>query len=75
MSGPHRFHHVGITVSNLEASYAFYRDVLGMRFWDQEKALGTEPTEGRLDAKQSDADVTFHSLKSEAFDELTANPG
>jgi catechol 2,3-dioxygenase-like lactoylglutathione lyase family enzyme len=75
MTGPHRFHHLGITVSDLNASYAFYRDVLGMRFWDQEKALGTAPTEGRHDAKDAEADVTFHSLRSEAFDELTANPG
>ena len=75
MTGPHRFHHVGITVSNLEKSYAFYRQVLGMTFWDQEKALGTEPSEGRIDEKAADADVTFHSLRSEAFDELTANPG
>lgn len=75
MTDRYRFHHVGITVSDLNASYAFYRDVLGMTFWDQEKALGTAPTEGRNDARDAEADVTFHSLKSDAFDELTANPG
>lgn len=75
MTGHHRFHHVGVTVSDLQKSYAFYRDVVGMSFWDQEKALGTAASEGRIDEQGADADVTFHSLRSEAFDELTANPG
>lgn len=75
MTDAHRFHHMGITVSNIDRSYAFYRDVLGMRFWNQEEALGTAPSEGRHDEAANDGEVVFSSVRSEAFDTLTANPG
>src|SRR5882757_9689100 len=69
-----RFHHVGITVRDIEASYRFYRDVVGMRVWDQDMELGTHNPE-RTDAPSSDSDVTFLGIRSAAFDELTDNPG
>jgi catechol 2,3-dioxygenase-like lactoylglutathione lyase family enzyme len=33
-------HHIGITVTNLERSVAFYRDVLGMQFESQDELEG-----------------------------------
>jgi catechol 2,3-dioxygenase-like lactoylglutathione lyase family enzyme len=69
-----RFHHVGITVRDIDASYKFYRDVVGMRIWDQDAELGTfNPVRTESRAKNSDA--TFYGIKSAAFDELTDNPG
>ena len=69
-----RFHHVGITVRDIEASYCFYRDVVGMRVWDQDSQLGTQNPD-RTEMTSSSADVTFLGIQSEAFDKLTDNPG
>jgi catechol 2,3-dioxygenase-like lactoylglutathione lyase family enzyme len=69
-----RFHHVGITVRDIEASYRFYRDVVGMRLWDQDARLGTHNPD-RTEVISPTADVTFLGLRSEAFDKLTDNPG
>lgn len=69
-----RFHHVGITVRDIEASYRFYRDVVGMRLWDQDAALGTHNPD-RTETTSSSGDATFLGIQSEAFDTLTDNPG
>jgi catechol 2,3-dioxygenase-like lactoylglutathione lyase family enzyme len=68
-----RFHHMGITVRDIEASYQFYRDIVGMGVWDQDAELGTH-TE-KTEEKSNDSDVTLLGIKSAAFDELTDNPG
>ncbi len=69
-----RFHHIGITVRDIEASYRFYRDVVGMRLWDQDAQLGVSNPD-RTEAVASTGDVTFIGIQSEAFDKLTDNPG
>jgi catechol 2,3-dioxygenase-like lactoylglutathione lyase family enzyme len=69
-----RFHHMGITVRDIEASYRFYRDIVGMRVWDQDAELGTHNPE-RTEEKSSDSDIMLLGIKSAAFDELTDNPG
>jgi catechol 2,3-dioxygenase-like lactoylglutathione lyase family enzyme len=69
-----RFHHVGITVRDIEASYRFYCDVVGMRIWDQDAELGTHNPE-RTETASATADVTFLGIQSAAFDELTDNQG
>jgi catechol 2,3-dioxygenase-like lactoylglutathione lyase family enzyme len=69
-----RFHHIGITVRDIEASYRFYCDVVGMRVWDQDAQLGTHNPD-RTETVSPNADVTFLGIESEAFDKLTNNPG
>jgi catechol 2,3-dioxygenase-like lactoylglutathione lyase family enzyme len=69
-----RFHHVGITVRDIETSYKFYRDIVGMRIWDQDAELGTYNPE-RTESVSENGDATFLGIKSAAFDELTDNPG
>jgi catechol 2,3-dioxygenase-like lactoylglutathione lyase family enzyme len=69
-----RFHHMGITVSDIEASYRFYSEVVGMRVWDQEAELGTHNPNRKESASQT-SEVTFVLSQSEAFDQLTDNPG
>jgi catechol 2,3-dioxygenase-like lactoylglutathione lyase family enzyme len=69
-----RFHHVGITVRDIETSYKFYRDIVGMRIWDQDAELGTY-NPGRTESVSENGDATFLGIKSAAFDELTDNPG
>jgi catechol 2,3-dioxygenase-like lactoylglutathione lyase family enzyme len=64
------FHHVGITVRDIEASFKFYHDVVGMRIWDQDAALTD-----RIESPAEHSDATFYRYKSTAFDELTDNPG
>jgi catechol 2,3-dioxygenase-like lactoylglutathione lyase family enzyme len=69
-----RFHHMGLTVRDIEASYRFYRDILGMRVWDQDAELGTNNPD-RTDEESGESDVTFLGIRSASFDELTNNPG
>ncbi|HEX9831862.1 MAG TPA: VOC family protein [Mycobacterium sp.] len=69
-----RFHHIGITVRDIEASYRFYCDVVGMRVWDQDAQLGTHNPD-RTEVTSTGTDVTFLGIQSEAFDKLTDNPG
>jgi catechol 2,3-dioxygenase-like lactoylglutathione lyase family enzyme len=69
-----RFHHMGITVRDIEASYRFYRDVVGMRVWDQDAELGTHNPD-RTETASAEQDVTFLGIQSASFDELTNNPG
>jgi catechol 2,3-dioxygenase-like lactoylglutathione lyase family enzyme len=69
-----QFHHVGFTVRDIERSFAFYRDVVGMTVWNQEEELDVKPPEER----QTDVGVTgveISSVRSESFDRLTNNPG
>jgi catechol 2,3-dioxygenase-like lactoylglutathione lyase family enzyme len=69
-----RFHHIGITVRDIEASFRFYRDVVGMRVWDQDSQLGTSNPD-RTETPSATGDATFLGIASEAFDKLTENPG
>jgi catechol 2,3-dioxygenase-like lactoylglutathione lyase family enzyme len=65
-----RFHPLGITVRDIEVSYRFYRDIAGMRVWDQDAELGTHNPDW-TEANSEDSDVTFLGIRSAAFDELT----
>ena len=68
------FHHVGFTVRDIERSFAFYRDVVGMTVWNQEEELDVEAPEERQTATGA-AGVEISSVRSESFDRLTNNPG
>jgi catechol 2,3-dioxygenase-like lactoylglutathione lyase family enzyme len=68
------FHHVGFTVRDIEGSFAFYRDVVGMTLWNQEEELDVKPPEERQ-TEVGRAGVEISSVRSEAFDRLTNNPG
>jgi catechol 2,3-dioxygenase-like lactoylglutathione lyase family enzyme len=69
-----RFYHIGITVRDIEASYRFYHDVVGMQVWDQDARLGTHNPD-RTEVISPSEEVTFLGIQSEAFDKLTDNPG
>jgi len=64
------FHHVGLTVRDVEHSYAFYAHVVGMRVWDQNRELGTKPSVGSVAEASADG-VEFITTGSDAFDQLT----
>jgi len=68
------FHHVGLTVRDVERSYAFYAQVVGMRVWDQNRVLGTAPSIGSKAEARADG-VEFITTGSEAFDQLTNADG
>ena len=68
------FHHVGFTVRDIEESYRFYRDVVGMRLWNQEAELDVKPPE-ELKRDVTAAGLEINSVRSDAFDRLTNNPG
>jgi catechol 2,3-dioxygenase-like lactoylglutathione lyase family enzyme len=68
------FHHAGFTVRNIERSYAFYRDVVGMTVWNQEEELDVKPPEERQ-TEVGSAGIEISSVRSDAFDRLTNNPG
>jgi catechol 2,3-dioxygenase-like lactoylglutathione lyase family enzyme len=65
------FHHLGLTVSDIEASYRFYTELVGMHVWDQSRELNVDMGSDVKPAEDHD----FISVRSEAFDELTHNPG
>jgi catechol 2,3-dioxygenase-like lactoylglutathione lyase family enzyme len=68
------FHHVGFTVRDIERSFAFYRDVVGMTVWNQEEELDVKPPEERQ-TQTAATGVEISSVRSESFDRLTNNPG
>jgi len=65
------FHHLGITVADIEASFRFYTGLIGMRVWDQAKELDVDMGEDVSAHPEHD----FIAVRSAAFDELTDNPG
>lgn len=68
------FHHVGLTVTDIERSYVFYSEVVGMKLWDQVKQLNIRPPdEGRTDVSRTGLEIL--SIRSDSFDALTNNPG
>ena len=69
------FHHVGFTVRDIERSFAFYRDIVGMTVWNQEEELDVKPPTERQTETGSTTGVEISSVRSEAFDRLTNNPG
>jgi catechol 2,3-dioxygenase-like lactoylglutathione lyase family enzyme len=69
------FHHVGITVRDIEASYRFYTEVLEMRVWNQEEALEVEAPTERRNASADEGPPEFMVFGGPAFDVLTNNPG
>ena len=68
------FHHVGFTVRDIERSFAFYRDVVGMTLWNQEEELDVKAPEERQ-TERGATGVEISSVRSESFDRLTNNPG
>lgn len=64
------FHHVGLTVHDLEASFRFYTELVAFRVWDQSKELNVD-----MGADVRSGDREFLAVKSEEFDVLTNNPG
>ena len=68
------FHHVGFTVRDIERSFAFYRDVVGMTVWNQEEELDVKPPEERR-TETGSTGVEISSVRSDSFDRLTNNPG
>lgn len=68
------FHHVGLTVRDIEQSYGFYRDVVGMHLWNQEAELDVKPPEERTIGLTAGG-LEINSVRSDAFDRLTNNPG
>jgi catechol 2,3-dioxygenase-like lactoylglutathione lyase family enzyme len=65
---------MGITVRDIERSYAFYTRVAGMSVWDQERALDVEAPEERRSGCGAEG-MDFMVFSSDSFDVLTANPG
>ena len=68
------FHHLGITVRSISASFAFYTDVLGMTVWDQEAELDVEAARERRGVVAPERHE-FMVFASPTFDILTNNPG
>lgn len=64
------FHHMGITVRDIEASFRFYTELVGMHVWDQSKQLDVDMGD---DVRSTDHE--FIAVRSDSFDELTRNPG
>jgi catechol 2,3-dioxygenase-like lactoylglutathione lyase family enzyme len=65
------FHHMGLTVSDIEVSYRFYTGLVGMHVWDQSKELDVDMGADVRPAEDHD----FISVRSDSFDQLTNNPG
>ena len=68
------FHPVGFTVRDIERSFAFYRDVVGMTLWNQDTELDVKPPEERQ-SEVASSGVEILSVRSDGFDRLTNNPG
>jgi catechol 2,3-dioxygenase-like lactoylglutathione lyase family enzyme len=69
-----RFHHCGLTVGDIERSYAFYTELAAMTPWDQDKELDLPDTPAHeRHVAPNGAAVTMS--KNDAFGELTHNPG
>jgi catechol 2,3-dioxygenase-like lactoylglutathione lyase family enzyme len=68
------FHHVGLTVRDIERSYAFYAEIVGLSIWDQDAALGTRHGADQRMEKSSGG-LELLALRSEAFDKLTNAQG
>lgn len=68
------FHHVGLTVTDIDRSCRFYAEVVGLTLWDQDKELDVEAPEDRR-SEAASAGLELMSLRSDAFDKLTNNPG
>lgn len=66
--------HVGLTVGDIERSYTFYSEVVGMHVWDQDAALGTTRS---LDSstERSTEGPELINIRSDAFDKLTNAQG
>jgi catechol 2,3-dioxygenase-like lactoylglutathione lyase family enzyme len=68
------FFHVGLTVRDIERSYAFYSQVVGMRVWDQDADLGTTRALESYSETSSKGPVLI-GVRSDAFDKLTNAQG
>jgi catechol 2,3-dioxygenase-like lactoylglutathione lyase family enzyme len=64
------FYHVGLTVSDVERSFDFYREVIGLSLANH-TAAESLPTSGA----GGDGPSPFITIRSDAFDTLTHNPG
>jgi catechol 2,3-dioxygenase-like lactoylglutathione lyase family enzyme len=64
------FHHVGLTVRDIERSYAFYSEIVGLSVCDQDAALGTKQG-ADLRTEKSAGGMELLALRSDAFDKLT----
>ena len=69
-----KFHHVGFTVRDIERSYAFYHDVVGMTLWNQEEELDVKPPK-ELETALAASGIEIRSVRSDSFDRLTNNSG
>jgi len=68
------FGHVGLTVRDIERSYTYYCEVVGMRVWDQDAALGTRRgADTRADTSSQGPELI--TVRSDAFDKLTNAQG
>ncbi len=67
--------HLGLTVSDLRASVAFYRDVVGMSLDDHRESLGMSIGDAGGQHSVSTDFGDAIATKSDAFDELTNNSG
>jgi catechol 2,3-dioxygenase-like lactoylglutathione lyase family enzyme len=71
-----QLYHLGLTVNDIEASYRFYSEVVGLRPQNTraaEKPDAENPDETALELVTGD--VEFFAVRSDAFDQLTSNPG
>ena len=66
--------HVGLTVRDIERSYAFYSQVVGMRVWDQDAELGTKRALESY-SETSSKGPELIGIRSDAFDKLTNAQG
>jgi catechol 2,3-dioxygenase-like lactoylglutathione lyase family enzyme len=66
--------HVGLTVRDIERSYAFYSQVVGMRVWDQDADLGTKRALESY-SETSSKGPELIGIRSDAFDQLTNAQG
>jgi catechol 2,3-dioxygenase-like lactoylglutathione lyase family enzyme len=67
------FHHIGLTVADLDRSCDFYRTIVGMRPWDQDRELGLKAAPEHRPGSDSSGVSTIET-SSEAFRTLTDNP-
>jgi catechol 2,3-dioxygenase-like lactoylglutathione lyase family enzyme len=67
------FHHFGITVRDIERSFAFYTEVAGMSVWNQEQALDVKAPQQR--ESHTTPAMEFMVFHSDELDTLTDNPG
>jgi catechol 2,3-dioxygenase-like lactoylglutathione lyase family enzyme len=67
------FHHIGLTVADIEASYTFYTQVVGMTEWDQARELDVVPAV--TEHKDEGTGPGFITNQSEEFDQLADQSG